>query len=238
MPKLSDLGIGTEKIEGVDFSEMPEQRSGTFADPPQPGTYRFRLPKFDGNTPIFDMIESKKDGKKRLNILFTDAFALTIVQSPGGTHDGEGYDFRISNMEFDRARKGETPIFASDLDYLLRDGFKDTGRPKTNAAYGQALVKHAGQEFTADLEFTWNCNDQRDIYVDDGSGGSEKVEGTKGCGAKYYQGGKNGIGKERENPEDPNSPLVYPVRIRCAGRDGVPCDAIIRAFSRLRNFRA
>lgn len=236
MPKLADLGIGNEKIAGVDFSEMPEQRGGGMQDPPQPGTYRLKLPMFDLNSPIFDAIESQ-DGK-RVNIAFTDAFALQIVQSPGGAHNGEELDYRFSNVAFNQARKGQPEMKVSDLDFLLRDAFKDTGRPKTNAAYVQALAKHAGKEFTVDLEFTWSCNPKRDIYVDDGTGQSTKVEGTMGCGARYYQGGAAGIQKEHENPEDANSPMVYPVRITCGGKDGVPCGAIVRAFPRLRNFRA
>ena len=237
MANLNALGIGNEKIDNVDFSDMPEQRSGGMQPLPQPGSYRFRFPGWDLNAPIFDKVDTQKGA--RLSIQFRDAFALTIVQSPGGAHDGETLDYNFSNQEFNQARKGEPEQFVSDLDFILRDVFGEKKRPADNKGYAQALVKHAGKEFTADLEFTWRCNPNKDIYVDDGTGGSQKVEGQKGCGAGYYMGTKPGqVDKALSNPEDPNSPKIYPERITCGGKDGVPCGANVRAFPRLRRFRA
>ena len=88
------------------------------------------------------------------------------------------------------------------------------------------------------LEFTWYCNSNNDIRVNDGQGAAQVVEGQKGCGARYYMGGTNGVKKEHADPNDAASPLVYPERIECSGKDGVPCGAIVRAFAQLRNFRA
>lgn len=234
MAKLSDLNLGNEKVGDVDFANMPDQRGG-FTPLPQPGTFRFAFPKFDAGSPIFETLDSA-DGP-RLNLVFEDAFALTIAQSAGNAHNGESFAWRVSNMAFNRSKKGDPEVKASDLDYLLRDVFGETARPKTNKDYAMAMIKHAGEEFTADLEYTWNCNPKRDIYVDDGEGGYSKVEGTKGCGAKYYQGGTNGVQKQPVDPNDPASALVWPERIACSGKDGVACGAVIRAFGRLRNFR-
>lgn len=237
MPRFAELGLTNEKVGDVDFANMPEQRgSGGFGPQPQPGTYRFKVPTFDASAPIFDTLTTQKG--PRLNLKFEDSHALTIVQSPGGTHNGETLRWRLSNQEFNRAKKGDPETFASDMDYILRDVLKQTKRPSSNQQYGQAMIKEfSGKEFTADLEFQWRCNDQADIRVDDGQGGTEVVEGTKGCGAKYYQGGRNGVQKVHENPEDPNSPLVYPERITCSGKDGIQCGAVVRAFPQLRNFR-
>ena len=236
MPKLNELGIGNEKIDNVDFSDMPEQRSGGMQPLPQPGTYRFKLPGFDLNAPIFDKLDTQRGA--RLSVLFEEAFALTIVQSPGGAHNGESFNYRFSNQEFNQARKGEPESLASDLDFLFRDVFEEKKRPADNKGYAQMLAKHAGKEFTADLEFTWRCNPNKDIYADQGDGSTVKVEGQKGCGASYYMGDRPGqVGKALSNPEDPNSPQIYPERILCSGKDGVPCGASVRAFPRLRRFR-
>ena len=236
MPKLSDLGLTNEQVSGVDFANMPDQR-GSFGPLPQPGTYRFKVPAFDASSPVFDTITTEKG--PRLNLVFDGAFALEIIQSPGGTHNGESLNIRLSNQEFNRARKGEPDQFASDLDWIFRDVLKLQKAPKTNPQYAQTAIQSlAGKEFTADLEFTWRCNPKNDIRVDNGQGGTEVVEGTKGCGAGYYMGTRPGqIGKEHSNPEDPSSPLIYPERIVCGGKDGIPCGALVRAFPRLRNFR-
>jgi hypothetical protein len=240
MAKLSDLGLGSEKLVTPDFDAMPDQR-GSFGPIPQPGTYRFKLPTFDAGSPIWDKFEQQGQ-PTRLNVVFEDAFALTIVQGPGGNHQGESFAWRVSNMPFNRARKGEAEILVSDLDYLLRDALSLPKAPTTNVAYAQALIQHgAGKEFTADLEFTWRCNPKRDIYVEDGQGGTSKVDGQPGCGANYYQGDgiKAGtVGRVHANPDDPASALVYPERVVCGGKDGIPCGASVRAFPRLRNFRA
>lgn len=238
MPKLSDLGLTNERVGDVDFATMPDQR-GSFGPLPQPGTYRFKTPQFNGDSPIFDTFDTTKG--KRLNLKFEDSYALTIVQSPGNAHNGETLHFRLSNAEFNRAKKGEPEILASDMDYILRDVGGVQKRPATNQQYAQALVQaFSNVEFTADLEFQWRCNDKTDIRVDDGQGGSQVLEGQKGCGSKYYQaytGSARGVQKVLSNPEDPNSPQVYPERIECSGKDGVPCGAIVRAFPQLRNFR-
>ena len=235
MPKLNALGLGNEKIGDVDFADMPDQR-GSYAPPLYPGDYRFKLPKLTADMEVWDKLDTE-DGV-RLNVLLLDAAALTVVQSPGGTRDGESFELRISNQGFNRARKGEPEIRVSDMDYLLRDGLKITTKPKTNADYARALIAASEREFTATVEWTWRCNPKKDIYVDDGQGSTKQVEGQKGCGAKYYQGGASGVQKVYSDPNDASSALVWPERVECSGRDGVPCGASVRAFPQLRNFRS
>lgn len=236
MPKLSDLGLSNEKIAGLEFDAMPDQRGG-FGPPLYPGTYRFRLPKsLTAEMPIWDTMTTERG--PRLNVLFEDAFALVIAQSLGGEKDGETFNARISAAERNRARKGEPEQLVSDLDYLLRDAFKLTARPKTNLEYAKALMQFAGKEFTADVEWNWYCNPKNDIRVDDGAGGTTQVEGQKGCGSRYYQGGNTGVQKALSDPNDPKSPLVWPERVECNGKDGVACGNLVRAYPNLRNFRA
>lgn len=237
MPKLNDLGLTNEALGGVDFDKMPEQR-GQYGPPLYPGTYRFKLPLLTAALDIWDTRDTDKG--PRLVVKFEGASALTIVQSPGAAHNGEAFEWNVSNQEFNRARQGEPEQFASDLDFLLRDAFKIAKKPISNLQYAQALIALSQKEFTADNEWTWYCNKNRDIYVVGADGNSTVVEGQKGCGAKYYQGGKNGIQKWPKDPSKPASddnPLVWPERVTCGGKDGIPCGANVRAFPNLRNYR-
>ena len=234
MAKLNDLGLTNEALGGVDFDKMPEQR-GTYGPPLYPGTYRFKLPTLRPDLDVWDHRDTDKG--VRLLVNFEGASALTIVQSPQGKHDGESFEWSVSNQEFNRARQGEPEQLASDLDFLLRDAFKIQKRPVSNLGFAQALIALSGKEFTADNEWTWYCNKNRNIYVLDGAGASREVDGQKGCGAKYYQGGRTGVEKVLSDPNDPKSPQVWPERIICGGKDGIPCGAAVRAYPNLRNFR-
>lgn len=240
MPALNSLGLTNEQVSDVDFATMPDQR-GSFGSLLQPGTYRFKFPIFDANAPIWDSLDAPTGRSgKRINLKFEDAFALTVVQSPGSVHNGESFEARFSNREFNQARKGEPDYFVSDLDFIFRDVLKLPLPAKTNAQYAQfAIQSLSGKEMTADLEFTWKCNPKNDIRVDDGQGTTTVVEGQKGCGNGWYQSGKSAIQKQHADPADPTSPLIYPERIGpCPGKDGVPCGASVRAFPRLRNYRS
>lgn len=234
MPKLNDLGLTQEHVGTADFENMPDQRGG-FGPPLYPGTYRFKLPTLKADSEMWDTLTTEKG--PRLNVLFEGGAALQILQSAGGLHDGESFECRISAAERNRARKGEEEQFVSDLDYLLRDAFEMKKRPQTNLQYAQALLPLSGKEFTADVEWNWYCNKKRPIYVDNGQGGSTKLEEQLGCDRRYYQGGTTGVQKGHSDPNDPNSPLVWPERIICSGKDGIPCGALVRAFPNLRNFR-
>jgi hypothetical protein len=230
MAKLNDLGLTNEALGGVDFENMPEQR-GTYAPPLPPGPYRFKLPTLKADMDCWDHRDTEKG--PRLVVKFEGGAALTIVQSPGGTHNGESFEWQVSNQEFNRAKYGEPEQLASDLDFLLRDAFKILKRPVGNLSFAQQLIALSGKEFASDNEWTWYCNKNRDIYVLNAEGSGTVVEGQKGCGAKYYQGRPGGnSGVQR----DPTTGL-YPERIICNGKDGIPCGAAVRAFPNLRNFR-
>lgn len=226
---LEDLGLGKDQLEGAEFDQIPENIGQSFPDPPQPGKYRFRLPAAGVMKTIWAKVQSEKHGE-RINAIFADDSALIIVQSPNGEHDGEEFRWRCSNVPRERTKE---KILVSDMDLLLR-ALGVTQRPKTNAAYAQALIKCAGREFGADNEFSYNCNPTKEIYVDDGAGGQQKIDGQMGCGARYYQ---RDVPKVLSDPNDPASPKVYPLRITCSGADGA-CGASVRAFPNLTAFKA
>lgn len=232
MPKLADLGLTNEQVgqADLDYASMPDQMGG-FQEPPQPGTYRFKLPtKLDDIWESFDHDKGNPPGK-RLRARFDDSHPLTIIQSPGGEKNGEPFMTSFTNAERRRGKKDDTAApYISDLDYFNRDVFDVAQKPKTNAAYAQEFMKHGGQEFTADVEWSWRCNKDRNIYVDNGQGGQQEVQ-QLGCGAAYYQ---KDIEKQPSDPNDPNSPKVYPLRITCGGEN---CGASLRAFANLTRFR-
>lgn len=224
---LEALGLSNEKLEGAEFSDIPENIGQSYPDPPQPGHYRFKLPPAGEMKAIWSKVESKGYGD-RIRAAFEDGAALKIVQSPNHEHDGEDFRWSVSNVPRPRTKE---QILVSDMDLLLR-GLGITARPKTNKDYAQALLKQAGREFSADIEFSWNCRDDREIYVDDGTGGTSKVEGKMGCGTRYYQ---RDVAKVLSDPNDPASPKVTPVRITCSNPD---CGASVRAFPNLTAFKA
>lgn len=225
---LEALGLGREKLEGAEFDQIPENLGQPFADPPQPGPYRFKLPAAGVMKTIWAKVESEKYGT-RINAIFEDESALIIQQSPGQVHDGEEFRWRCSNIPRERTKE---KILVSDMDLILR-ALKVTKRPATNADYVKAMLGLAGQAFGATVEYSWYCNPSRDIYVDDGSGGTAKVEGKEGCGNRYYQ--QRDVQKVPSDPNDPASPRIYPVRITCANPE---CGANIRAFAGLTGFKA
>lgn len=238
MPRLSDLGLSNDRVgDNIDYATMPDQMMG-FTEPPQPGSYRFRFPKdLSAVWDKFEMTKGKNPGV-RISAVFDDKNPLTIVQSPGGTHDNEPFETRINNAERKRGKRDDpTAPEVSDMDYLLRDSLGVPQKPTTNQGYIQAMMQHApGKEFGADIEWRWSCNKDKDIRVfntDPATGAvlntTAEVPGTKGCGSSYYQ---SDVEKIPSNPEDPNSPKVFPLRIECA------CGAAVRAYPNLQRFRA
>ena len=221
---INDLGLGNDALEGADFDAIPENIGQPFADPPQPGKYRFRF--FQHLAGQFMKVQTEKYGE-RINLVVDSEAPLLIVQSPGKVYDGEEFfPYRLSNVPRERTKER---ILVSDMDILLRT-LGVTKKPTTNKGYAAEMVKLGGKEFGAILEYSYNCNPNRDAYFDDGTGGTQTVEGRVGCGTRRYQ---RDVSKVFSNPEDPSSPLVQPVRIVCPNPD---CGASIRAFPNLTGF--
>lgn len=217
---LNDLKLGNDNLEGASFDDIPENIGQSFPDPPQPGTYRFRLPA--SLAAVWAVVETEKHGT-RINAILDGDNPLVIVQSPGGAHDGEEFQYRLSNVPRERTKE---KILVSDMDLLLR-ALGETARPKTNKAYAVALQKYAGKEFTATVEFSWRCDARRAAYFDDGQGGTQKADDgaggeRQGCGSRYYQ---------RDVPKVEGA---YPVRITCSNPE---CGASVRAFPNLTGFK-
>ncbi len=223
MPDIKSLGLKREQIEGKDLADLPDPTGAPQAPLPL-GTYRFKLPGKAALSTCYEKVSTtiKDKPAERITAVLRDAAALTITQSRGGKMDGEPYGTRISNVERKRDRDGN--VYASDFDYLLR-ALGDKVKPRDNEAYAAALERHAEGEFLADSEWSAYCNDKQDIYADDGQGGQSKVEGQKGCGARYYQ---SAIPK-REDGE-------LEERFLCGGKGG-QCGASLRVFSNLTRFR-
>lgn len=213
---LQELGLKAENLPtaGQSLADLPE--FGSYDPPPQPGDYRFRLPANLASVwEVFDL-----EGKgQRVRAIFDKDAPLLIVQSPGNQSNNETFKTRIANNERERGKKG-SGVIASDMDYLLR-AFKITQKPANNQAYISAVVALAGKEFNAKITYSFKCDENRDIYVVTPDGTRQKVEGTKGCGAKYYQ-------KDLEKGADGK----FPDKITCT------CGAEINAFANLDNFSA
>ena len=229
MPKLTELGLTNEQVgQALDYETIPDQQR-SFADPPQPGSYRFKLPPdLSAIWSVFDHAKGNPPGK-RVRAEFDATNPLVIVQSAGGVHNGDPFETSVSNAERKRGKKEDASApWVSDMDYINKDVFGLPTKPTTNAAYAQEFMKHGGEEFTAEVTWRWSCNPERNIFADNGSGQLVEYD-QKGCGAAYYP---RDVEKVRANLEDPNSPLVFPRRMVCK-----QCGANLRAFAGLQNFQ-
>lgn len=254
MSTLNDLGNDSLLQDGVDFNNMPEQGGGR-TPPPQPGTYRFRLPETLGPEQ-FKKVDSTDFGP-RVQVKFDENAPLLIVQAPASAIDRVNTPFEtsLSNVPRNRARKGQPAQNVSDADYLLR-ALGITERPATNRAYAEVLIAAAkeGREFTADIEWSWRCNDKRDAYftVEDpdnpGQTKSDRIplvdeagnaipdKFRQGCGKGHYQqNGRYGqVGKVNVAAEDQPPVIEYPLYITCQNQE---CQAVVRGFANLTRFR-
>lgn len=217
---LQDLGLKEEALPtaGQALADLPD--FGTFREPPQPGSYRFKLP--GDLSAIWDVYDTPgKTPPQRIRAVFDKDHPLTIVQSPGGRANNDPFETRMSNEERNRGKNKD--IVASDMDYLLR-ALKVTAKPASNRAYIDVMKQQANKEFGADIRYSWKCSEARNIRVKDAAGAVQEVEGRKGCGASYYledlpNGGKDAAGN-------------VPTQIQCS------CGAFLRAFANLDNIRA
>lgn len=212
---LQDLGLKDEPLPtaGQDLTDLPE--FGTWAPPPQPGPFRFKLPS--DMSSVYDVFDVDSKGQ-RIKIIFDREHPLLIVQSLGGKYNGQPFESRLTNNERERGKKG-SGVIASDADYLLRALGHKT-KPPSNRGYIEALRSTGGKEFGADIRYSWRCDTKRDIRVRDAQGAVQVVEGQKGCNEAYYQ-------EDVEKLPDG----TYPHEIACQ------CGALLRAFANLDNMR-
>ena len=225
MAKLSELTLKADTIPG-DFDTLPEQL-GVFTDPPQPGSYRFKMPSQGALEECWGDPFDNKEGQQRIAALHRDGAELTITQSPNGRYNGDLFDTRVTNAERKRG-KGEEK--ASDMDYILL-ACKHPGRkPQNNKEYALAYQGLGSKEFGGDIEWSWFCNENKPIRVADEQNGSIVCDGlegrpdAKGCGTRYYQ-------KVVDRQPNEKGELEFPRIIQCT------CGAQLRAYAQIARFR-
>lgn len=222
-----------------DWGNVPEQ-VGSRRALLQPGPYVFELPPLATlKAAIKDLkAEEGEEGQKvkvkRIAAVFRDGAELKVVQSPRGERNGELVTYRISNVRRPRGKKGDDarPL-VSDMDYLLQK-LGEPKRPTTNEAYVQALLRHAGQPYAADVTWGAHCDKTRHIRValvdDNGQpAGTTILDGNDpnnpeeqlGCGKRYYQ---------RDLEKDDQG--KYAERVTCE------CGAILYCNENQENFRS
>jgi hypothetical protein len=214
---LQELQLKDEAMPtaGDDLGELPT--FGTFSPPPPAGAYRFKLPTvLTGIWDTFDVPE--KTPPQRVKAIFDREHPLLIIQSPGGKHNQEPFETRLTNNERKRGKGGS--VVASDLDYVLR-ACGVSKKPKNNREYMVAVQQQGGKEFGADIRYSWRCSKDRDVRVRDAAGQFQVIEDKKGCGTAYYQ---EDVGKV--NGE-------VPYEVTCE-----QCGATLRAFPNLDNIRS
>lgn len=216
---LQDLGLKEEALPtaGQALADLPE--FGTFREPPQPGSYRFKLPT--DLSAVYDVYDTPtKQPPQRIRVLFDKDHPLLITQSPQGKANGDPFETRLSNEERNRGKSG---VIASDLDYLLR-ALGVTTKPASNKGYIEIMRQQAGKEFGADIRFSWKCDTKRNIRVKDAQGSVQEVQNHPGCGQAYYQEDLPNAGKDASG--------VVGTQVQCQ------CGAVLRAFANLDNLRA
>lgn len=219
---LDDLGLRDEALPEQDLTDLPE--FGGYTPPPQPGSYGFRLPPRDLLRKAFDAFDTTIDGRavQRIKVIFDDDAPLVITRSAQWPDRlNTPFTTRLSNAERKRGKKdGDGPV-VSDLDYL-QSALGFTTRAKTNKETVERLISKAGEEFDADITYSWKCDDNRPMYYMDAQGARQQHPTSKGCGQKYYQ-------KDVAKAADGTTPL----EITCSS-----CGALVRAFANLDRIRA
>lgn len=217
---LQELGLKDEPLPVTDLSDLPE--FGSYTPPPQPGTYRFKLPA--NLTQVYDVLDTDKG--QRLKVVFDSEHPLVIVQAPAHRQQYLQTTFQTSISGKERPR-GKDKVEVSDLQYLL----KAVGIQKVNGNRDivAQLSTKGGGEFTADITYSYGCSADRFVYLRDPNDPSKllKCDGVeyaeqKGCGRRYYQ--------DKDVPKDANG--NYPLEHACE------CGAVVRGFANLDRIRA
>lgn len=210
MTNINELSIPDDKIT-VDYDNIPEEYGDARMPAPQPGPYMLQLPDDLSNT--WEVIERAVG--KRVAVALTGEHAMTMFLPDNATRP---FNTWINNAEYPR---GTEKIPASDMQYLIR-ALDPTAKPTTNKEFVTEMSKHAGVKFKASVEWSAYCNVNKDAYFHNAeTGATEVAEGTKGCGAKFYQS---------SIPVNPETGLLEE-SFECT------CGAMVRAWPNLRNFK-
>ena len=185
MTNFSDLDLKDDKVEGVDYDNVGEER-GAFTPNLPEGDYEFQLPQKLSS--LWEISNSAKGQRVRLQ--FSNDEPLRVSNSKTPELVGSAWTGSISNVERNRARKGEPDRLVSDLGLFMRNALKDQTKVAGQKDLMAVINKHAGAKFVANNEWSAYCNRNKIRYVTDESGHSvEDPSGTMGCGANYYSSG-------------------------------------------------
>jgi len=247
MPKLSELGLGKETLDTVDFDTMPKQ--GGRVPLLQPGhDFTFQFPADLGpNADYWDTFQY--EGKTYVSLVLTN---LKVVQAPKRFEDrvGEEIKWRANNMRMERKR-GDTTVSFSTADYLIKEigGVAKLQAKPTNQLYIQELSKLAGKAFIAKTVWNWRCDKKRPAMFVQEDGSASMVEGAgegsvttddgqqvqAGCGNRYsfFKAETRALAAERD--EQSGQPTgIYKEVILCTKAE---CGARLYANFDLENFR-
>lgn len=227
MTDFTDLEIKDDKPQPTTWDDLPEQRSGGLGPLLQPGDYIFRLPPADVLKKAWEVYSCKinktdTEEVQRLRVQFDGECPLVVETDPKGRSNGELWHGRLSTQERNRAKPGAPSAYASDVDFLLRDGLAHQAKPGRQKEIAEALVSHGGELFGATNEWSISCNANKVRYIDNGEGATvEDPSGEKGCGNRAYQ---------RDLARDPSG--LYYENQPCQ-----KCGALVRPFQNLGRFR-
>jgi hypothetical protein len=195
---MNDLGLRDDATDIGDPEKVPDQIQAP-SPTPQPGRYEFRLP--DNLSSAWARMDAVINDKpvERVQIVFDNEHPLIIAWDATGELVGQRMDNRISNLERKRGKDGPA---ISDLFYLLREGLGASLNPKMKNSEWIGLMNHyAGRFFGGDVELQASCNPTKAIRGAD----NQPIEGTKGCGARYY------------NADIPRIGGLYQTKFTCGG---------------------
>lgn len=215
---INSLGLNPEEFNDVNFDSMPATIGGSFAKPPQPATYIFKMPPAQALFAAINPVATTEWGQ-RVALKLKDAAALK------NTTLGEQYNGYISNVPR-YIGSGDNRQAVSDWLMLLK-ALGITPEGNNNAAHVKAMLLAADRLFSAEHTLTANCSETRDIYKD---GSVQK--GVKGCGLRYAvkgYSGRNGKPDTLSIPKDEEG--LVATRFLCA------CGAEVSCFGKLQAFR-
>jgi hypothetical protein len=215
---INELNLSPDEEIPIDYENVPEESPGP-QPTPQPGRYRFQLPADLASN--WNKFQTQKG--ERVSIVFDSDHQLTIVKSKDDKNVawvGRAFNTRVTNAERPRRVRGtKDRVLVPDMTYMLQNGLKSKARPRTNLEFINEMKRYGGKQFEADIEFTAYCDPKREIWAYDSEGTLAQVNGTVGCGKRFYQ---SQIPRESDG--------------KYAERVGCPCGAVIRCFGNLANF--
>lgn len=227
MADINNLGLDPKYTVDIDFDTMPTGIGASFTEPPQPGTYQFRLPPSEALYSCFEKVNDLNQGERIAAVLKDAAVLWNITRN-------ESYGTRFTNV-IRYITRDKVELAISDMALLLKavDSIPDGN---SNAAYANALIKAGGRQFLADNTLTANCAPARDTYAHNETTGRTEIRtGIKGCGQRYRVEGYTPRGGGKPVfaiPHDQDDPSKVALRFTCT------CGASLRAWPQLQGFRS